>query len=218
MNKVNTTFSSLAILLGTILLLAACGNKKGNTEKAATATETKTGTVSGVKLAYVNGDTLNANYIFLKEKKASYERKQAAFEAEMAQKEKALQTEYIAFQKKAQAGTVTEAEGAATQKRLGQQQQALEQRHQTISAQLLKEQSAIQEEFQNNLDAFLEQYNKEKKYDFIFTYSKAGGQILYANQALDITKEVLDAMNAAGGAPKEPTNPLMKATADTTKK
>lgn len=217
MHKIKTSLNSLALLLGTLLVLASCGDKKGTTDKPAAATETKTGTVSGVKLAYVNGDTLNANYIFLKEKKASYEKKQAAFEAEMAQKEKALQADYMAFQKKAQAGTITEAEAGAAQKRLGQQQQSLEQRHQSISAQLMKEQAAIQEEFQSKLDAFLEKYNKEKHYDFIFTYSKAGGQILYANQALDITQEVLQAMNAESGTAAEPTNPLMKA-ADTTKK
>lgn len=214
MNKMKISLGTVALALG-ILLLGACNRNK----KAATTTKTnnteqaaaKGG--SGLKLAYVNGDTLNANYIFLKEQKASYSKKQKAFEAEMQQKEKAFQAEYIAFQKKAQAGTITQAEGDAAQKRLGQQQRALEERNQSISAQLMKEQNAIQDEFQTRLDAFLEKYNKEKNYDFIFTYSKAGGQILYANKALDITQEVLEAMNAESGeqpAATAPKNELLK--------
>lgn len=219
MNKIKWSLGAVAITCS--VLFAACNRDQKKTGTASKANTEQTAEKSaGLKLAYVNGDTLNANYIFLKEQKAAYEKKQNAFENEMQQKEKALQSEAMAFQKKIQAGTMSQAEGEATQKRLGQQQQALEQRHQTITAQLMKEQTEIQDAFQARLDAFLEKFNKEKKYDFIFTYSKAGGQILYANQALDITKEVLDAMNAESGSlPAEAAsnNPLLKAGAEAQK-
>ncbi|WP_222166016.1 OmpH family outer membrane protein [Edaphocola aurantiacus] len=219
MNKIKWSLGTVAIACS--VLFAACNRDQKKADAAPKAnTEQAAGNNAGLKLAYVNGDTLNANYIFLKEQKAAYEKKQNAFENEMQQKEKALQAEAMAFQKKIQAGTMSQAEGEATQKRLGQQQQVLEQRHQTITAQLMKEQTEIQDEFQKRLDAFLEKFNKEKKYDFIFTYSKAGGQILYANKALDITKEVLDAMNAESGsipAESASNNPLLKAGADAQK-
>lgn len=219
MNTMKWSLGAVAITC--TVLFAACNRSPKKADTAAKAnTEQTTEKNGGLKLAYVNGDTLNANYIFLKEQKAAFEKKQNAYESEMQQKEKALQSEAMAFQKKIQAGTMTQSEGEATQKRLGQQQQALEQRHQTITAQLMKEQTEIQDEFQRRLDAFLEKFNQEKKYDFIFTYSKAGGQILYANKALDITQEVLEAMNAEGDKPSAPAaanNPLLKAGADAQK-
>ncbi len=198
--------ASIAII--SLALLASCGDKKTNTAKtpAATNSTDNAASTTGPKLAYVNADTLNKHYQYLKDKEAAFEKKQAAYESEMTSKEKALQNEFSSFQKKAQEGTLSQSEGEAAQKRLGAQQQALEKRHQSISAEIAKEQLAIQEEFQKKLDEFLETFNKERNYDFIFTYSKNGGPILFANAALDITQEVLDAMNEDyknGGSKKE---------------
>lgn len=205
-----------------LAILASCGDKKSKTNKSTQASNTtsaNTENASGPKLAYVNADTLNKHYQYLKDKEAAFEKKQAAYESEMAGKEKALQNEYASFQKKAQEGSLSQADGEAAQKRLGAQQQALEKRHQAISAEISKEQMAIQEEFQKKLDEFLAAFNEERNYDFIFTYSKNGGPILFANSALDITQEVLDAMNddyKNGGSKKEPkTEPKA---ADTTAK
>lgn len=188
--------ASAAIL--SMALLASCGGDKkpkGQKAPATTTTTENNAPVSGPRLAYVNADTLNKHYQYLKDKEAAFEKKQNAYESEMSGKEKALQNEYMAFQKKAQEGTLTQTEGEAAQKRLSSQQQALEKRHQAISSEMAKEQMAIQEEFQKKLDEFLASFNKDRNYDFIFTYSKNGGPILFANSALDITQEVLEAMN-----------------------
>lgn len=209
----------ISATLLSLVVLAACGDKEKkstNTKPTTQSTATK-GENQGLKLAYVNADTLNKYYLYLKDQEAAFKKKQDAYEGEMAGKEKALQNEFAAFQKKIQGGTMTQTEGEATQKRLGQQQQALEKRHQTISGELAKEQMAIQEEFQKKLDDFLAKFNEEKQYDFIFTYLKSGGPILYANKAYDITQEVLDAMNEDyknGGSKKE----TPAAATDTTKK
>lgn len=209
----------ISAALLSIAVLAACGDKgkkSGTTHTTTQSTKTSSET-QGLKLAFVNADTLNKYYLYLKDQEAAFKKKQDAYEGEMANKEKALQNEFAAFQKKIQGGTMTQAEGESTQKRLGQQQQALEKRHQTISAEIAKEQMAIQEEFQKKLDEFLAQFNQERQYDFIFTYLKSGGPILYANKAYDITQEVLDAMNEDyknGGNKKE----TPAAATDTTKK
>ena len=209
----------ISAALFSIAVLAACGDKGKKSAKTNTPAQSteKKGENAGLKLAFVNADTLNKYYLYLKDQEASFKKKQDAYEGEMANKEKALQNEFAAFQKKIQAGTMTQTEGEATQKRLGQQQQALEKRHQTISAEIAKEQMAIQDEFQKKLDEFLAKFNEEREYDFIFTYLKSGGPILYANKAYDITQEVLDAMNEDyknGGSKKE----TPAATTDTAKK
>ncbi len=184
------------------ILMASCGQKNNGKDAQPTATPAANSDHTdgaaqkqGLKLAYVNADTLNQYYQFLIDKKAEFERKQNAYESEIAQKEKSLQNEFLAFQKKAQAGTLTESEGMAAEKKLRTQQEALEKRHMAITNEMAKLQDATQEEFQNTLDKFLENFNKDKNYDFIFTYSKNGGFILFADQAYDITKEVLDALN-----------------------
>ena len=44
-------------------------------------------------------------------------------------------------------------------------------------------------------DAFLKEYNKDKKYGIIL--SKAGDNLLYADKAYDITKDVIAGLNKA---------------------
>jgi outer membrane protein len=44
------------------------------------------------------------------------------------------------------------------------------------------------------LSSYLKEYNKGKNYTFILGYQKGGG-ILFANDSLDITREVLDGLN-----------------------
>jgi outer membrane protein len=100
----------------------------------------------------------------------------------------------MAFQKKAQAGTLSQSEGEATQKRLAQMQQNVETRRQSVGNELMEEQQKFNEELQRRLDAFLEDYNKDKQYDYILSYAK-GGSILLANKTLDITRDVIKGMN-----------------------
>ncbi|HTO15124.1 MAG TPA: OmpH family outer membrane protein [Edaphocola sp.] len=198
-----TKVGLLALALSGSVFLFSCGdknNKKTTPSKSVVNNDDSTtiqNEQQSLKIAFVNADTLNSKYQYLKDKEAAFEKKQSAYEAEMTNKQKAFQNEAIAFQKKIQDGQLTQSEGESLQKKLESQQTALERRHQEISTQLAKEQATIQEDFQKKLDDFLEQFNKEYGYDFILTYSKNGGALLYGSKSYDITQQVLDAMNEA---------------------
>jgi outer membrane protein len=182
--------------IASAMLFASCDNKKGTeTAKETKATQTAPATAPTGKIAYVDMDTLEAKYDYLKAKKAELEKKTAALDAEVGKMAQNLQNEYAAFQKKAQAGTLTQAEGEAGQKRLGEMQQNIETRRQTLGSQLMKEQEAFNKDLQGRLDAYLLKYNADKGYDYILQYTK-GGVIMFANKALDITAEVVKGMNA----------------------
>lgn len=197
----NRFHSFIALGLSAGLLLASCGDKKGTT--AAKTPETKAAeapaTAPTGKIAYVNLDTLEVRYDYFKQRKAEFEKKTAAMEGEVEKLAQGLQSEYAAFQKKAQAGTLTQAEGEAGQKKLAAMQQNIESRRQSLGAQLMKEQETFNKELQQRLDNFLVKYNANKGYDFILSYVK-GGNILFANKALDITEEVIKGMNAEDSA------------------
>lgn len=185
------------------LLLTSCGDKKGTTATTDKPAENKAAeapaTAPTGKIAYVNLDTLEVRYEYFKQRKAEFEKKTAAMEGEVEKLAQGLQSEYAAFQKKAQAGTLTQAEGEAGQKKLAAMQQNIESRRQSLGAQLMKEQETFNKELQQRLDNFLVKYNTNKGYDFILSYVK-GGNILFANKALDITEEVIKGMNAEDSA------------------
>ena len=46
----------------------------------------------------------------------------------------------------------------------------------------------------NAINNYIKEYNSTKGYDFILT--RIGGNMLYANEALDITKDIVDGLNA----------------------
>lgn len=106
-----------------------------------------------------------------------------------------LQSNAQAFQQKVQAGTISQSEGEATQRKLVQMQESLRLREQALTEQLLKEKDEFNEQLHNDLDAFLKEYNKDKKYDYILSYSKVGSPILLGSDALNITEDVIKGMN-----------------------
>lgn len=193
----------IAFCCTTIFALSSCQDKNNST----TAQNESSGAsnnenVSGMRIAYVNVDTLEAKYIYFKETKDAFEKKQNTMEAQLQSSANQLQNEYLNFQKKAQAGTLTQAEGEAAQVKLGKMQEDLENNRQKLATQLMEEQEQFAQKLQNQLDSFLLEFNKDKKYDYIFSHMK-GGSILFANPSYDITEEVVKGMNEAYQASKE---------------
>lgn len=176
-----------------VVVLFGMKMKNGNTptNSGSSGSAAVTG---GSRIAFVNIDTFNANYIYLKSKRMDFEKKQEGMKAEMERSAKQFQNDYLAYQRKVQAGTITQAEAESSQKRLIQMEQSLKTREEALTGQLMEEQDVFNKELKDRLDKYLEEYNKDKKYDYILSYA-AGSPIMYANKALDITAEVVKGMN-----------------------
>ncbi|WP_276134958.1 OmpH family outer membrane protein [Polluticoccus soli] len=190
MKYLSLALSALA-LVGVIVLFATkSGNNKGgsHTHTAASATGT-TG-----RIAYVDIDTLEANFTYLKTKREDFAKRQEGMKRELQGSAAQMQRDIQDVQRKAKAGTLTEAEYAAAERRVQQMQQSLQTREAALTEQLLKEQDEFNKELQSRLDAFLTEYNKDKGYDYILSYSRSG-HILYRNKDLDITQDVIEGMN-----------------------
>lgn len=198
MKNASLILSTLAFI-GVLVLfgLHFSGNKDMGKHMPPATEGGKPGAGSG-RIAYVNIDTLEAHYEYLKNKKDDFNKRQASIESELQGSAQKMQNDYVALQQKAQAGSLTQAEGEAAQKRLMQMQQSLETRRQAVTEQLLKERDNFNTEIQKNLDSFLTEYNKDKGYDYILSYSK-GNVIMYADKRLDITEDVIKGMNEMSG-------------------
>ena len=194
MKNIPVVLSSL--LLAGLCLVLACNTNTKNTTPATTVATSPVANGSG-KIAYVNIDTLETRYELLKTKREEFKQRQDQMENELQRSYDQMQSDAEQVQKKAQANTLTQSEYEAAQKRLGQMQRSLETRKQALTEQLLKEQNEFNQDLKTRLDAFLTEYNKTKHYDYILSYSAAGSSIIYVNKDLDITKDVVDGMNAS---------------------
>lgn len=193
MKNISVVLSSLA-LVGVIVLLGMHFSGNKNTPAASAPVSTSTTAPTG-KIAYIDIDSLEANYVYLKNKKEEFKNRQMQAENELERSARQMQNDAGQVQAKMQAGTLTKPEYESAQKRLEQMQQSLMTRKQTLTDQLMKEQEEFNKDLKSKLDAFLAEYNKDKHYDYILSYG-SGGSILYTNKALDITADVINGMNA----------------------
>jgi outer membrane protein len=170
--------------------------KKDGTTAAATTGDSNSATVNkGFIIAYVDIDTVEANYNYFKEKKAELEKKQQAIDNELKANVRALQNEAADFQRKAQ--SMTQAEGEAAQRTLYDKQQQLEGKAQNMRSQYAEQENKFNEELQHRLNDFLQKFNSDKKYAYILSYRSGASNVLYKDEQYNITNEVIAGLNEA---------------------
>ncbi|MCB0532723.1 MAG: OmpH family outer membrane protein [Lewinellaceae bacterium] len=191
---------NISLILNGILLLAIAHLYYLNFSKkeAPAATETiapPASAAAGVRIAYVNADTLDAKYEWLKEQKSALEKRVANAEKSMGSKKEALMKDMAVFQKKYESGTIPPAELEKEYNALTERQQKLAEEEARLGKQLADEQQKAMNELMANVETKLKSLQSQIGYDYILSYSKGGGQVLLANDSLDITHQVLELLN-----------------------
>ncbi|MHB1920918.1 MAG: OmpH/Skp family outer membrane protein [Chitinophagaceae bacterium] len=145
------------------------------------------------RVAYINMDTLEAQYSYIQAKKLELQKKQTAIENELQGNAQSLQQEVAALRQKAP--TLTQAQGDLAQNKIMQEQQQLQVKEQILKQQLLQQQNQFMDELQKRIDRVLTQVNGNHRYALIFSYEKGLSNILYKGGADDITREVISGLN-----------------------
>ena len=191
--KFSTPFILLCIAI--TISFTSCDKKeapKGTAIK--TSNQVANSETSGNTLAYVEVDSLLTQYEFCIKEKAALEAKSKQYEAQINAKLSQFQKASVDFQQKVQSGAFTsQAQGEAAQQRLIRLQQEGAKLQQDVQQRMLKAQEKFNKTLRDSVQSFLKDYNREKHYDMII--SKQGDNVLYANDKLDITKEVVDGLN-----------------------
>lgn len=179
------------VALGALLALTACNQKGGGQAEATTATQEE---ATGLRIAYVEVDSLMSQYQFSKDYTLLLNQKGENAANTLQQKQRALQQHAAALQKKYDSnGFTTRDELERAQNQLAKEQQDLAELDQRLTNELAKENAQLNEELRDSIQAFLKVYNKTKKFDYIL--SRQGDNILFANKKFDITKEVVAGLN-----------------------
>jgi outer membrane protein len=185
MNRTTLFFISCCILFAVI----ACKKSENQTSDGNTAT-------TGLKIAYVNGDSILLHYKEFRAQSESMEAKQKKAEEMLQSKGAALEQEFNAYQARAQKGTMTGKEMEAHERYLSGKQEALIAERDKLAKEMMDETQEINDRLQKVLQEKLDEIKKKAGYDFIFSYIH-GGAILLADEKYDITDEVLEALNGS---------------------
>ena len=153
-----------------------------------------TSSASGMKIAYVEVDSLMTQYDFAKDYSVTLQKKSNNARNTLTQKGNALQAAVNNFQQKLNNNGFTSREQAASQQAaIERQQRDLQELQARLENELATETAKCNEALRDSLQNFLKAYNADKNYDLIL--SKAGDNILMANQKFDITNDVINGLN-----------------------
>ena len=180
-------FPALAIAV----MMVSCNNASSKMdEQPATADSS----ASGLKIAYVEVDSLMTQYDFAKDYSVTLQKKSNNARNTLTQKGNALQAAVNNFQQKLNNNGFTSREQAASQQAaIERQQRDLQELQARLENELASETAKFNEALRDSLQNFLSAYNKDKQFDLIL--SKAGDNILMANKKYDITNDVINGLN-----------------------
>lgn len=175
-----------------VVALASCNNAAPKMDDQPTANDsTSTG---GVKIAYVEVDSLMTQYEFCKEFTLILQKKSTNARNTLNSKGQQLQNAMANFQQKLQNNGFTSREQAEGQQAaIQRQQQQLQELQARLENELASETGKYNDALRDSLNHFLNDYNKDKKYDLILT--KQGDNILLAAKRFDITNDVINGLN-----------------------
>ena len=147
-----------------------------------------------LSIAYVNSDSLLKNYDFFKELEKQLIAKRDKLNAEYQNRAEGLQKEFQNFQ--ATAANMTIAQGRAVEEDLRRKQQNLMMYQEQLGQQLMQEESKMNADLYDKVSGYLREYGLTKDLQIVLTYTKGSG-VLYADEGLDITDQILDGLNKA---------------------
>lgn len=144
-------------------------------------------------IVYINSDSLWSNYQFVKDIKKQLEKERASSESQFQAKYEQLEKEANEFRDKAQ--FMSQDQGMKAQQDLMEKEQKLGEWREEAASKLLQNENEKNNMLQNKITEYLKRNYSNSNYTYILGYS-AGGGILYANDSLDITTEVINGLNA----------------------
>jgi len=194
-------FTKGMLAIAAVLMLAQCSGKKGDDQ---TVTPTRQGIAPvGLKVAYVDVDTLLTKYTYWNELNEMMMKKEENIRATLNQKARELQQEGAEFQRKVQNNAfVSEDRARQENARLQQKQQDLQELQNRLTNELQSENQKNSLQLRDSINHFLKEYNKTHGYSMIFS-NTGFDNLLYADKSYNITADIVKGLNARYAARKK---------------
>ena len=193
MKKANLIINVILIVGLAALFVLHFTNDRDNVEKTSSQVPMLTDS-SGLGIAYVQIDSVLSNMKMYKDLTDKLSGKQREVETKFGSQAKAFEREVADYQGKVQKGLVTRSEAQALEQQLAAKNSELEEQRNNYMRELQEENIVSQNKVIDYIMSYLKEYNKDKNYQYILSYSFGGG-ILYATENLDITSEVVKGIN-----------------------
>lgn len=196
-NKINPVLLGLNLvtLVGIIILFILHFTGPGSNGSSASGAVDRANKGS-IKVAFVNNDSIMVNYELVKKMRADLEAKGRRLEGEVASKQQAFEKDAAYFQEQVKKKAISDQSAQEIYGQLQQNQQGIYQLRDRYAAELQQSEMDMNVALIDSVMNFLKRYNEKTKFDYILGFTK-GGNILFANDTLDVTRDVIKELNAA---------------------
>lgn len=181
------------LALAMALIFAQCAENKGTASTASSPAAVSSG---NLKIAYVEIDSLLTKYRYWNDLNELMIQKEENIRTTLNEKAKELEKEMREFQRKLENNGFASRERAEQENlRLAQKQRDLQQLQEKLANDLQTENQKNSLQLRDSINSFLKIYNKDKGYSLIIS-NTGFDNLLYADQAFNITSEIVEGLNA----------------------
>ena len=177
--------------IAAMLVFTQCNNEQPQAQKPV---QVGCDGVKGIKIAFVDIDSLLNNYEFSITINKEMLRKEENMRLTLSEKARDLQQDIDEFQRKLENNVfATQARAEEEQNRILKKRESYERLSERLASELAAESQKNNVILRDSINSYLKEYNSTQGYDLII--SRVGDNLLYAIVALDITKEVINGLN-----------------------
>jgi outer membrane protein len=190
----------LSLVLNIVLALAVVAlyilyfTGTGAPKKSKAVADFSGGINAGSEIFYVQIDSVIANYDLAKDLTGELETKYNSSDAALKSKQEAYQKDVNDYQYKMQRGLITRSDAQGIEQQLYAKQQDLMKLQQDLTNDINEQQIVMNRQVINAIMEYMKDNSTEYNYKYVLGTS-FGGNILYANDSLDITKNVTQGLN-----------------------
>lgn len=177
--------------LATIIFFS-CNNPDNSNSTSSVSEGSSLENMGDLKIAYIETDSVITKFDFYKKMSEDITEKGKKFESELSTRAKGFEQEVANFQQTASSMTMNQAR--AKEEELVTKERNLMTYRDNLMQELSADETKLYSEVYDKIQEFLTQYAEERDLDMILSYTR-GGAVWYSKKALNITEEVVTALN-----------------------
>ena len=191
MNKIQIVINVVLVAAVAALFVIVLAGKKPASAEVAASTPTEV-----MPVAYLNVDSLLANYTFAQEASEKLMTKQEDARVKMNTKLRTFQNEVADFQRKLENnGFLSRERAEQAQQKLAKKEQELQELEAKLTQDIMLENQKLNVQLADSLTNYLKEFNADGRYHVILS-NTAKDNVLMAAERYDITDEVVAGLNA----------------------
>ena len=184
---------NISLALNVVLLIAVAVLYYLHFKDSRPANAPQLTNASNTSIAYINSDSVLKYYEYTKVNRTKLEDKGKRLEQDLKNRAVSLQNEIESYQRSR--GNLTIGQAQAIEEDLGKKQQNFQMYQQSVSQELMNDQDKMSRDLYEKITKFLKEYGQANGLKLVMKFDPSS-DVLYAGDSLDISKQVIEGLNA----------------------